>query len=554
MPHGGPLVVGIGMVKNEQDIIEPFVRHNLRFVDVLVLLDNGSVDATRDILSSLVHETGRVVVGDVPQFGYHQPARLTRLLHAVQSAFFADYIVPLDADEFIRADDRSTFLAALARIPPACLGLMHWQTVLPSPDAGEAADPPRSLERRRVREQPDYAKAVLRIDGAVGSDLQIRRGAHGFIRNGEAIPPSLGLQPVTLVHAPIRSAAQLASKSVIGWVSFLAEMPTARQTTDGYHLRKVFDEIAAARPIGHDDVVRLALGYAQDTTPAEWREATVQDEGGWTYARRYSDGRPLDPLALLARSWEQAYAAGAATPALTRPSSVAGGADRPTGVFADAWHWDNLFVDEPPIRFIVDRLRPSSMLDIGCGVGAYLALAARYGVAECCGVDGLDLSATILGPTQYVRHELTTQLDLGRRFDLVTCLEVAEHLPPGHEDTLLDSIERHAGAAILFSAAEPDQPGHGHVNNRPLSFWLAKWRQRGWLPELVDTLGMRSMATLSWLRRNPVLLRRATDVTWDGTSRLEAIAARPFRWWAQQPGIRATPLDEPPAEPDAGYV
>jgi SAM-dependent methyltransferase len=193
------------------------------------------------------------------------------------------------------------------------------------------------------------------------------------------------------------------------------------------------------------------------------------------------------------------------------------------------------------------------VLDIGCGIGANLLLFAAEGGADVHGVDGMAASATALGPSQYTRHDLTRPLDLGRRFDLVMCLEVAEHLPPGHDETLLDSIARHAGGTILFSAAEPGQPGHGHVNTQKLSAWLAKWRARGWLPELAESLGVRGMATLSWFRRNPVLLRRAADVAQDGTTRLEAIAARPFTWWGQAPGIRATLLDDAAPDPATGY-
>ncbi|MBQ1762801.1 MAG: glycosyltransferase family 2 protein, partial [Aquincola sp.] len=48
--------LALGMVKNEADIVEAFVRHNLHFVDLMVLLDNGSTDGTRDILEALQKE------------------------------------------------------------------------------------------------------------------------------------------------------------------------------------------------------------------------------------------------------------------------------------------------------------------------------------------------------------------------------------------------------------------------------------------------------------------------------------------------------------------
>src|SRR5215471_12056770 len=94
-------VISLSMVKNEQDIIEPFVRHNLRFVDCMIVLDNGSVDETRTILVECARELGSVIFADSHEFAYKQSERMTRFLHGCQSAFFADFVLLLDADEFI---------------------------------------------------------------------------------------------------------------------------------------------------------------------------------------------------------------------------------------------------------------------------------------------------------------------------------------------------------------------------------------------------------------------------------------------------------------------
>jgi len=49
-------LVSISMVKNEEDIIESFVRYNLNIFDEMILLDNGSSDNTLNILNSLKRE------------------------------------------------------------------------------------------------------------------------------------------------------------------------------------------------------------------------------------------------------------------------------------------------------------------------------------------------------------------------------------------------------------------------------------------------------------------------------------------------------------------
>lgn len=49
------------------------------------------------------------------------------------------------------------------------------------------------------------------------------------------------------------------------------------------------------------------------------------------------------------------------------------------------------------------------------------------------GVDGFIPEKSFLNPNQYICHDLTNQSDLQHKFDLVICLEVAEHLQPGTE-------------------------------------------------------------------------------------------------------------------------
>src|ERR1019366_132074 len=108
-------------------------------------------------------------------FGYQPPERCTCFLESRLSAFFADYVVLLDADEFLGAVDRGALLATLERIAPGGVGLMPWQTfVLTAAEAAAAADdPPQTIRQRRVAETPLFSKAVLRLDGTYRANLSI---------------------------------------------------------------------------------------------------------------------------------------------------------------------------------------------------------------------------------------------------------------------------------------------------------------------------------------------------------------------------------------------
>ena len=134
------------------------------------------------------------------------------------------------------------------------------------------------------------------------------------------------------------------------------------------------------------------------------------------------------------------------------------------------------------------------------------------------------------------------------------CLEVAEHLPYADAATLLETLSAHAGGLIVFSAAEVGQPGHGHINCLPIEQWLRFWQEAGWTPLLRETLTMRALSTLSWFRRNIVVLKQGTGDTGEEAIRtLQGIGSRPYAWHHTNPGIRAEVLGEALARPPFGY-
>lgn len=134
----------------------------------------------------------------------------------------------------------------------------------------------------------------------------------------------------------------------------------------------------------------------------------------------------------------------------------------------------------PIVRRLVE---PMSVLDVGCGVGTWVDSWHKAGLADVLGVDGeyVDRSLLQCSPEQFQSHDLKTPLLVGRRFDLVTCLEVAEHLPSGYAATLIESLVRHSDV-VMFSAAVPRQGGTHHVNEQWPSYWAALFEKHNYKP------------------------------------------------------------------------
>jgi hypothetical protein len=124
------------MVRNEADIVEAFVRHNLAFVDGIAIFDHRSTDATPAILARLKAEGLPITLLQDSEEGFYQGSRVTTLARECFARTQADFAFVLDADEFIRADSRALIEAALARVPPGHFAVHDWRSYVPATFAG----------------------------------------------------------------------------------------------------------------------------------------------------------------------------------------------------------------------------------------------------------------------------------------------------------------------------------------------------------------------------------------------------------------------------------
>ena len=94
-------LVAATRILNEQDIVEAFVRHTAAFVDHHVLLDNGSIDGTLDILGKLRGEGLQVSLYGTASLSFNEVESGTFLFRTAVTAHGADWVLMLDTDEFI---------------------------------------------------------------------------------------------------------------------------------------------------------------------------------------------------------------------------------------------------------------------------------------------------------------------------------------------------------------------------------------------------------------------------------------------------------------------
>jgi len=160
--------------------------------------------------------------------------------------------------------------------------------------------------------------------------------------------------------------------------------------------------------------------------------------------------------------------------------------------------------------FLVPMLGVNSVLDVGCGRGAWLREWHAAGVKDVHGADGpyVNTKSLLIRGQDFTPVDLSRTFSLGRRFDLVCSLEVAEHLPRSVSETFINSLVGHSDL-VLFSAATPGQGGENHINERPLTFWQNVFREHGYSSYDVIRPVFRIDRTVEpWCRFNSVLYAR----------------------------------------------
>lgn len=170
----------------------------------------------------------------------------------------------------------------------------------------------------------------------------------------------------------------------------------------------------------------------------------------------------------------------------------------------------NLNAPNVVVPLLMNIMPIRSVLDVGCGTGTWLRVLADKGVTEFLGVDGdhMDLSLLRISKDNFVTKDLRQSFSLGRRFDLVLSLEVAEHLPESSADGFVKTLCEH-GDVILFSAAIPGQGGQNHINEQWPAYWQQKFERHGfYFRDVIRPLVWNDERVDWWYRQNIFLVGR----------------------------------------------
>jgi len=151
-----------------------------------------------------------------------------------------------------------------------------------------------------------------------------------------------------------------------------------------------------------------------------------------------------------------------------------------------------------------------SAVDVGCGVGTWLAVLRERGVELVHGTDGpwVDIELLEIPRECFTARDLSREWEPARRYDLAMSLEVAEHIAPESARTFVTMLTR-LSDFVLFSAAIPGQRGVGHVNEQWPDYWAALFEELGYpVQDVVRGQIWHDQSISRWYRQNALLFVR----------------------------------------------
>lgn len=135
------------------------------------------------------------------------------------------------------------------------------------------------------------------------------------------------------------------------------------------------------------------------------------------------------------------------------------------------------------LRFVHSITHFQTMVDYGCGIGTWGNAARSLGTKEYLGIDqhAFDVGYMLISESEYLQGNLQHPIRLRSSYDLAVCVEVAEHISKDFADALVDNVCQNS-EVVLFSAALTYQGGTGHINEQPCTYWIEKFRSKGYMP------------------------------------------------------------------------
>ena len=170
--------------------------------------------------------------------------------------------------------------------------------------------------------------------------------------------------------------------------------------------------------------------------------------------------------------------------------------------------WINLF--SKFAERIVAEIGPRSVMDAGCAFGMLVEqLRARGIEAEGIDISGYAIAQAHESVRPYVRVASVTE-PFGRRYDLIVCIEVLEHMPRHEAEAAIANMCAWSDD-ILFSSSPYDHKEATHMNVNPPEYWADRFARHGFFRDIDFDASFLTPWAVRFRRRDEPLHRIVRD-------------------------------------------
>jgi hypothetical protein len=304
-------LVVISTIRNEADILEIFVRYHLQIVDRMIIINHRSADSSVQILQSLKKEGLPLEIMEETSIELQQGLFLTRIMKKAVMHYGADWVLPLDADEFIAPAGGGLARDIIEKLPQDRIVKVPWRTYVPLPsDNFQQSNILKRIQHCKRKENQNLRKIMVPSSMAMKKNGLIAAGNHGFVKETyrkQKEFPYIHTDQLVLAHFPIRSSEQIMTKAFVGWLACLSK--PNKEPTEAFHLKVLYDRFKKGGQISPEELTSMALEYATTSGTSALdqndiiHKPLVPETGDLTL--RYTDTLTANPLPILARMAEE---------------------------------------------------------------------------------------------------------------------------------------------------------------------------------------------------------------------------------------------------------
>jgi len=159
---------------------------------------------------------------------------------------------------------------------------------------------------------------------------------------------------------------------------------------------------------------------------------------------------------------------------------------------------------------IVEQYEPKTVLDAGCAWGFLVEAFRNHGV-EAFGVDISEYAIQNVHPEikPYCWHGSITK-PFPRKYDLITCIEVLEHMPMLEAEKAIENLCAHADE-IVFSSTPFDYKEVTHINVHDPEYWAEQFARHGFYRDMEADLSNITAWAARFVKTKRTILKLVHD-------------------------------------------